>query len=305
MSLHDRALSIDSTSITSMHNRTAWAKLEADVGDLNAARELLEEGLQMHPTFVPALLGLARVHRIAGRWTAAQEALRTAQQLTHQFNTEALRERALLLRALGERDMSASVEAHLRAVTRVIAAKRAGINTQKAWDMLISESRRPGRQQLAQASFARKQELGWLSAPGVPGPKGARRPRADGQGGVPYVPLPGPPGATWQGAIPDVNPDGQEESATQTFEPVPGMQVEREQPQPVEQETHAMQNGGSKHRGQHVTNGMVLDREASHSRNQQAPDSVSFAELVGEEEDDESGNLAGLLHARPNVLDEE
>ncbi len=61
--------------------RTALARLEADRGRFNAARRLLEDGLDSYPTHTPALIELARTQRLAGQLIDAQATLRLAQKV--------------------------------------------------------------------------------------------------------------------------------------------------------------------------------------------------------------------------------
>ncbi len=59
-------------------SRTSWASLEADEGNLYEARQLLEEGLQLHPngpSSVGALVVLAKVERLEGNLEDARRLL--------------------------------------------------------------------------------------------------------------------------------------------------------------------------------------------------------------------------------------
>ncbi len=113
-------------------------------------------------------------------------------QFTHAFYMDLIRERAMLYTALGQRQLAAATKAHLRDVVRTINAKRRGVQTTDAYLAYIASTRTVERQALARAARQKKVELGWVTvaAPGVPGPRAARR----GARGVPWVPLPAPPG---------------------------------------------------------------------------------------------------------------
>jgi Tfp pilus assembly protein PilF len=48
------------------------------MGNLSVARQLLEEGLELHPRFLQAHVALARVERLSGNLEEAQQILRKA-----------------------------------------------------------------------------------------------------------------------------------------------------------------------------------------------------------------------------------
>ncbi|KAF5837116.1 hypothetical protein DUNSADRAFT_4839 [Dunaliella salina] len=181
--LHRRAMLLDTGSGTDMHNRTAFALLEAEAGRLGRARVMLTEGLSRHPRFLPGLLALAKVQRLRGEVEGAQVTLRHASKCTHAFDVELLAERAALYRALGEDDLARAEEAHCRAAMAHKQAKKAGASTQEAWMLYERICRRPAHREAARRAYQRKVELGWLAAPGVPGPNAARA------GGPPFRPL--------------------------------------------------------------------------------------------------------------------
>lgn len=174
--LHARALSIDPLSLTTMSNRVAWARLESDQGRLDTAYSLLHEGLAAHPLHVPALIELARTERLAGELSRAQAVLRDAARLTHAFDVNLIRERASLMRDLGERALAAALDAHLRAVMEMEAAKKLGARTSDAWAAYVAASSSPERRKLASEAHLRKQQLGFADARrGVVGPRAVTR----------------------------------------------------------------------------------------------------------------------------------
>lgn len=181
--LHRRAMLLDTNSGTDMHNRTAFALLEAEAGRLGRARVMLTEGLSRHPRFLPGLLALAKVQRLRGEVEGAQVTLRHASKCTHFFDVDLLAERAALYRALGEDDLARSEEAHCKAAMAHKQAKKAGASTQEAWMLYERICRRPAHREAARRAYQRKVELGWLAAPGVPGPNAHRA------GGPPFRPL--------------------------------------------------------------------------------------------------------------------
>eukprot|EP00878_Enallax_costatus_P044167 GHUV01052466.1.p1 GENE.GHUV01052466.1~~GHUV01052466.1.p1 ORF type:complete len:265 (-),score=24.03 GHUV01052466.1:223-960(-) len=79
--LHRRALGIDSTSLTAMHNRVSWASLELLEGNVDEARELLREGLDAHPDFQAAMLLLAKLERQQGNLDLAEAYARRVQKV--------------------------------------------------------------------------------------------------------------------------------------------------------------------------------------------------------------------------------
>lgn len=105
-------------------------------------------------------------------------------QYTNQFDVFLLSERALLMRALGEVEMYRSITQHLKATQRLAGAKQAGAWGREAWESFVQESRAPERRRVIKAAQRRKQELGWLAAPGKPGPAAARN------DGTNWLPLP-------------------------------------------------------------------------------------------------------------------
>ncbi len=142
--------------------------------------------------------------------------------MSHAFQTEVLRERVLLLRALGERELALALEAHLQTVRRVLKAKRLlGYSTHEAWTMYLEESRAEPRRQLARAALERKKQLGWMRAPGVPGPYAARRPSEANPYGVAWVPLPGPAPLPRDGAEGEPEQPEAAEGAAAAVEPGP------------------------------------------------------------------------------------
>jgi hypothetical protein len=54
-------------------------------------------------------------------------------------------ERALLYRALGERDLARSLEAHMRSMRRLKEMKHAGHSGWEAWRRFFEEARSPAR----------------------------------------------------------------------------------------------------------------------------------------------------------------
>lgn len=79
--LHRRALGIDSSSLTVMHNRVSWASLELAEGNVDDARELLRDGLDAHPEFQAAMLLLAKLERQEGNLDLAEAYARRVQKV--------------------------------------------------------------------------------------------------------------------------------------------------------------------------------------------------------------------------------
>lgn len=79
--LHRRALNVDSSSLTTMHNRVSWADLELRAGQVTTARALLQEGLDRHPAFPAALALMARLERGQGALDLAEAYARRAQKV--------------------------------------------------------------------------------------------------------------------------------------------------------------------------------------------------------------------------------
>jgi hypothetical protein len=70
------------TFVALIDHRVEWAQLESSVGNLSVARQLLEEGLELHPRFGAAHVAMARVERLSGNLDAAQQVLRRAAQVS-------------------------------------------------------------------------------------------------------------------------------------------------------------------------------------------------------------------------------
>ncbi|GLI59832.1 hypothetical protein VaNZ11_001819 [Volvox africanus] len=176
--LYDRALRIDPLSaLMGVHNRVDWASLEADLGNLELARSLLEGGLEAHPRSAPLLVTLAKVERLEGRYANALKLVRQAQDIAGSFNVPAMTERSQVLRALGEREMAANLARHVDAVKALNRMKQQGYWGSEAWRAFIEATRSAEQQAVVVAARARKQQLGW--APTVRGGK----PQPTGQAG--------------------------------------------------------------------------------------------------------------------------
>lgn len=80
--LHRRALGIDNSSLTSMHNRVSWASLELREGNLDEARQLLREGLDLHPNFAAAMLLVAKLERQQGQLDVAEAYVRRVMKVS-------------------------------------------------------------------------------------------------------------------------------------------------------------------------------------------------------------------------------
>jgi tetratricopeptide (TPR) repeat protein len=84
--LHQQALGIDSSSVMSMHNRVSWADLEVRNNDMEAARALLLEGLDAHPSFAAGLLLLAKIERLSGHLVLAEAHVRRVLKVNNGFS---------------------------------------------------------------------------------------------------------------------------------------------------------------------------------------------------------------------------
>eukprot|EP00798_Chlamydomonas_sp_ICE-L_P013699 gene13699-19591_t len=188
--LHDRALEIDSHSQTTLFNRAAWAGLETNVGNLEFAKELIYEGLELHGerhVTVGLLVVLSKICRMEGRTEESREILDRASKYSNNFNTAIIKERALLCNMCGEKDMARNLAAHLSSVERLKEAKKAGAWGWQAWQQYFAESRTTKRRQLVINAHRRKQELGLWDSPGKPGP--VPRGEREGVAMEPLVPV--------------------------------------------------------------------------------------------------------------------
>jgi hypothetical protein len=160
--LHARALSIDGRSATTMHNRVSWATLEADAGDLPAARAILLEGLDLWPSFPAALVSLASVERRLGRLDAAEAYLRRAMRAASAFYVMALQEMVLVHAARGEGAQAANLSRHLAAARGLQDAKRRGAWASDAWRAFFAATRGAEQRAVVGAAQQRKRKLGWV-----------------------------------------------------------------------------------------------------------------------------------------------
>ncbi len=65
----------------------AWASMEADDGQLDAARTLIEEGLALQPDHTGCLLALVRLERLCGDLVSAQAAMERVFKARPGFNS--------------------------------------------------------------------------------------------------------------------------------------------------------------------------------------------------------------------------
>ncbi|GAX76979.1 hypothetical protein CEUSTIGMA_g4426.t1 [Chlamydomonas eustigma] len=169
--LHERALRIDPVGKLSLPNRAAWAALEVDLDNLEAGQKLVEEGMSRYPLDPGCLLVLARIQRLLGDYQGAYNVLERMfkqQKLKDSFDMDIMMERALLYRALGERDLARSLEAHLRSMRRLKEMKHGGHSGWEAWKRFFEEARSPSRRDLAEKAHSRKVELGLWEKAGRP-----------------------------------------------------------------------------------------------------------------------------------------
>jgi len=156
--LHRRALMVGAGP-AAMHNRVSWASMEAKEGDLEAARALLLEGLDLHPDWSAALVLLASVERRAGRLDIAEAHLRHAQRISGSHGVAVLDELRALHHARGEHALAANLRRHVANVESLHAAKRAGAWGSEAWAGYYAANAQHGQRTLQMAARARKREL--------------------------------------------------------------------------------------------------------------------------------------------------
>jgi hypothetical protein len=86
----------------------------------------------------------------------------------HKFfwQLEVMKERALIFRALGERDLARSMDSHIRGMMQVQQLKRTGLSGWEAWRNFFVEARSESRRQVTRRAMERKVELGlWRQVP--------------------------------------------------------------------------------------------------------------------------------------------
>lgn len=160
--LYRRALSVDSTSRTTMHNRVSWAAMEAELGDLAAAATILSAAIDLHPDFPAALVAMAAVQRKLGRMEVAEAYVRRAMRASHAFYPQALKELQMIHAWRGERTLAANQARQLANVEAMLDAKRAGVWGSDAWAAYFDASRSPEQRALTRAAQQRKAELGLI-----------------------------------------------------------------------------------------------------------------------------------------------
>jgi tetratricopeptide (TPR) repeat protein len=158
--LHRRALALDGSSATTMHNRVSWAAMEAGLGRLEAARQLLLEALDLHPDFQAALVTLCSVERKAGRLEVAEALARRALRLSCGHHLPAAKELQLLFEARGEPALAANSRRHVGAVSGMLEMKRGGAWGSEAWQKYYQRTETPAARATAAAARRRKQQLG-------------------------------------------------------------------------------------------------------------------------------------------------
>ncbi|KAG1676355.1 hypothetical protein FOA52_001150 [Chlamydomonas sp. UWO 241] len=176
--LHDRALATDPGGGATMGHRAAWAALELDAGQVLAAREILDEGDALQPDAPDArcLLVRARMERMGGNLDGSRLLLLGAVAARARggggkggtFDMDAMKERALIHRAVGERALARSLDAHMKAMVRLKQMKLAGHSGWEAWSAFFAEARSEPRREVSARAHARKIELGLWSGVGEP-----------------------------------------------------------------------------------------------------------------------------------------
>lgn len=162
--LHQRALSVDSHSLTTMHNRVSWASLEVEQGNLTQARTILRDALDLHPDFPAALVCIASVERKLRNLELAEAYVRRAMRVTHAFYPQAVKELQKIHEAKGDRAQAANLKRQFNNVEDMLAAKRSGVWASDAWQAYFDASKTPEQQKISRAAQQRKRSLGLIKS---------------------------------------------------------------------------------------------------------------------------------------------